>query len=89
MLEMLPIFFHLHIKMATQKFTNFDKFFLNHVALTAVTIQSHKIALNEVKDSEALLEPSYGKKQMNFLADAVVTLIIGCEITFAQKPHLV
>ena len=27
-----------------------------------VTIQSNKILLNEVKDNEALLEPSYGKK---------------------------
>ena len=35
---------------------------------TAVTIQSNKIVSNEVKDSWVLLEPSYGKNQMNFLA---------------------
>lgn len=29
--------------------------------MTGVTIQSNKIALNEVKDHQALLEPSYGK----------------------------
>ena len=39
--------------MATQKFTNFDKvfFFLMHVDMTAVTIQSNKIVLNEVKEN--------------------------------------
>ena len=36
--------------MATQKFTNFDKFFLMHVDMTVVTIQSNKIILNEIKD---------------------------------------
>ena len=30
--------------------------------MTAVTIQSNKIVSNEVKDIEASLEPSYGKK---------------------------
>ena len=29
--------------------------------MTAVTIQSKKIVLNEVKDNQALLEPSNGK----------------------------
>ena len=48
--------------MATQKFTNFDKcFLLMHTDMTAVTIQSNKIVLNEVKDNEELLEPSNGK----------------------------
>ena len=32
-----------------------------HADVTAVTIQSNKIVSNEVKDNEALLEPSYGK----------------------------
>ena len=31
--------------------------------MTAVTTQSNKIVLNEVKDNKALLEPSYGKKK--------------------------
>ena len=30
--------------------------------MTAVTIQSTRIALNEVKDNQALLGPSYGKR---------------------------
>ena len=30
--------------------------------MTVVTIQSYKIISNEIKDSQALLEPSYGKK---------------------------
>ena len=38
--------------------------------MTAVTIQSNRIVSNEVKDSYALLEPSYGKNQMNFLANS-------------------
>ena len=38
--------------MATQKFTNFDKFFKKmHTDMTAVTIQSNKIISNEVKDN--------------------------------------
>lgn len=50
--------------MATQKF-NFGKFFffLIHTDITAVIIQANKTISNEVKD-KALLEPSYGKKQM-------------------------
>ena len=36
--------------MAIQKFTNFDKF-LMHASMTAVTIESNKIVLNNVKDS--------------------------------------
>ena len=49
-----------NIKIATQKFTNFD-FFLMHADMTAVTMQSNKIVSNEVKDNQVLLEPSYGK----------------------------
>ena len=37
--------------MATQKFTNFDKFVLMHADVTAVTIQSNKIISNEVKNN--------------------------------------
>ena len=37
--------------MATQKFTSFDVFFLMHADMTAVTVESNKIVLNEVKDS--------------------------------------
>ena len=37
--------------MAAQKFTNFEKFFLMHTDMTAVTIQSYKIVLNKVKDN--------------------------------------
>ena len=49
--KMLRIFFHRHTKMATQKFTNFDKFFLMHADITAVTIQSNRIVSNEAKDN--------------------------------------
>ena len=38
--------------MATQKYTNFCKFiFEMHIGMTAVTIQSNKIVLKEVKDN--------------------------------------
>ena len=37
--------------MATQKFTNFGKFFLMHTDMTAVTIQSNKIVSSEVNDN--------------------------------------
>ena len=38
--------------MATEKFTNFDKLFKKMYAdMTAVTIQSNKIFLNEVKNN--------------------------------------
>ena len=33
-----------------------------HTDMTAVTIQSNKSVSNEVKDNQALLELSYGKK---------------------------
>ena len=39
------------IKMAAQNFTNFDKFFLMHTDMTAVTIQSNKIVSNEIEDN--------------------------------------
>ena len=39
--------------------------------MTAVTIESNKIILNEVKNNEVLLEPSYGKNLTNFLANLV------------------
>ena len=53
--------------MATQKFTNFDKIFLMHADMTAATIKSNKIALNEVKDNSVLLEASHGKKPCRLL----------------------
>ena len=56
--------------MATQKFTNFDAF-LMHTDMTAVTIQSTKIVLNEGKDNYALQEPFYRKNQTNFLANPI------------------
>ena len=62
--------------MATQKFTNFDKFFFfMYTDMTAVTItikkkKTHLIS-NEVKNNLAVLEPSYGKKQMRLLAKPV------------------
>ena len=37
--------------MAAQKFTHFDKLFLMHTDMTAVTMQSNKIILDEVKDN--------------------------------------
>ena len=40
--------------------------------MTAVTIQSKKIVLNEAKDNKALLKTSYRKKQMNFLANPIL-----------------
>ena len=48
-----------NIKMATQKFTNFDV--KMHADMTAVTIHTTKIVLQEAKDNEALLKPSYRK----------------------------
>ena len=49
MLKML-LFFISNIEMATWKFISFD-FFLMHIDMTAVTIQSNKIVSNEVKDN--------------------------------------
>ena len=40
-----------NIKMAAQKFTNFDRIFKKmHADMTAVTIQSNEIVSNEIKD---------------------------------------
>ena len=72
---MMHIFFHFSIKMATQKFTNFD-FFLMQSDKTAVVIQSNKIVSNEVKDSWVPLEPLYRKNQTNFLANPIFFLRI-------------
>ena len=52
MLKMLLFSSIFSIKMATQKFTNFDKFYFKmHADMTAVTVQFNKIVLNEVKDN--------------------------------------
>ena len=40
-----------NIKMATQKFANFNKFFQMLSDMTTVTIQSNKIVSNEVQDN--------------------------------------
>ena len=61
-----------NIIMATLKFTNFDKFFKMPADVTAVTIQSNKIVSNEIKDSQVLLEPSYGKNQTKVLVSPVL-----------------
>ena len=37
--------------MATQEFTSFDKFLKIQADMTAITMQSNKIVLNEVKDN--------------------------------------
>ena len=45
-----------------------------HTDMTAVTIQSNKIFLSEVKDNQVLLQPSYGgleKIKWVFLANTV------------------
>ena len=64
--------------MAIQKFINFGKFSLMHtVDMTAVTIQSNKTVLNEVKEKQALLEPFYGgKKTQPFWPPQYFTCII-------------
>ena len=53
-----------------------------HVDITAVTTQSNKIVLNKVKDNEALLEPSYGKKTNELFGQT--NSIVG--IRQGQKP---
>ena len=60
-----------NIKMPTQKFSNFDKSFLNARWYDSCHIQSNKIVLNEVKDNLALLKPSYGKNRTNLLANRI------------------
>ena len=42
-----------------------------HADMTAVTTQSNQIGSDEVKDNLALLEPSWGKKQVNVLASPI------------------
>ena len=43
--------------------------------MTAVTTQSNKIVLNEVKDNQALLETSYGKKPYKLFGQLIVLLL--------------
>ena len=45
-----------------------------HTDMTAVTIQYNKIVSNEVKNNWPLLELSYGKNWMKFLANLVLLL---------------
>ena len=65
MLKTLLFYSLFNSETAIQKFSNF-KFFKLHVNMTAVTIQSNKIVLNQVKDNQALLESSYRKKNEFF-----------------------
>ena len=44
--------------------------------MTAVTIHSNQTVLNGVKGNQALLEPSYRKNQMNFLATQYMYYIL-------------
>ena len=53
-----------NIKMASEKFSSFGKLFKMHTDMTTVTIQCNKTVLNEVKDTEALLEPFYRKTKL-------------------------
>ena len=48
--QMLLLLFHLENWSGYTKFTNFDFFFLMHADMMAVTKQSNKVVLNEVKD---------------------------------------
>ena len=50
-----------NIKMATQKCTNFDKLFFN-AHYDICHNQFNKIVSSEFKNNQALLEPSYRKK---------------------------
>ena len=70
-MKMLHIFSIFNTKIATEKFTNFDKFFSMCTDMTDVTIQNNKNVSNAVKDNWELLEPSY----MNFLANPMVDTI--------------
>ena len=49
-----------------------SSFLKMYAGMTAATIQSNKIVSNEVKDDYAVLEPPYGKNQMNFLASSKI-----------------
>ena len=45
--------------------------FLNAHWYDSCHMQSNKIVFNEVKDNQVLLEPSYGKKWTNLLANPI------------------
>ena len=44
--------------------------------MTAVTIQSNKIVVNEIKDNQALLEPFYGKNQTFWPTQYLSSLLV-------------
>ena len=44
-----------------EKFINSVKIFFNTCDVTAATVESHKSVVHEVKDSQLLVEPSFGK----------------------------
>ena len=46
-----------------------------HADMTAATIQSNKIVSNEVKDKQAWLEPSYGKKQTKVSSNPIYIIL--------------
>ena len=71
MLKMCVFSSIFNIKMATQIFTNFDKNFLMHTDMTAVTIQSNKIVSSELKTTKCYWSHLMKKNQTNFLANPV------------------
>ena len=63
--------------------------------MTTVTIQSNKIVLSKFKTTKCYLEPSYGKKQTNFLVNPLKYSSLGtcsqkrraAAETYEGKPH--
>ena len=58
-----------------------------HPDLTAVTIQSNKIVSNEVKDSEALLEPSDEKKTNELFGQPLSSARFGFQCSYYPLRH--
>ena len=75
-----------NIKMATQKFTNFDAFLKSCTLIWLLLKYSLKIVSNEVKDNWVLFRSVLqGKKRMNFLANTVLDLIFLFKNQFILK----
>jgi len=75
-----------NIKMATQKFTNFDAFLKSCTLIWLLLKYSLKIVSNEVKDNRVLFRSILqGKKRMNFLANPVLDLIFLFKNQFILK----
>ena len=68
--KMLPFFLpHSVLKWLHKNSPVLISLFFMHTDMTVVTTRSKKkIISHEVKSNSALLEPSYGKKQMKLLA---------------------